>query len=157
MLENAIEMLRSHLLANAQFATDLASITEKTYQARGYAVDSTTLNDYHARKPAERVESALLNEPVKQKDIESYLLKREQETRNIKDYIDDTSEHKTVDLFENIDNLDIKDIGLPLDPLITALATIRAHMVQFEHEPKINMRLLELVDNMALTRGRWGV
>ena len=88
MLENAIEMLRSHLLANAQFATDLASITEKTYQARGYAVDSTTLNDYHARKPAERVESALLNEPVKQKDIESYLLKREQETRNIKDYID---------------------------------------------------------------------
>jgi len=105
LLENAIEMLRTHLLANAQFATDLASITEKTYQARGYAVDPTTLND----------------------------------------------------LFENIDNLDIKDIGLPLDPLITALATIRGHLIQFEREPKVNMRLLELVDNMALTRGRWGL
>ena len=52
---------------------------------------------YHIKK-IERVEPVAPSEPVKQRDIENYLLKREQETNNIKSYIEDTSEHKTIAL-----------------------------------------------------------
>jgi len=52
---------------------------------------------YHTKK-VEQVEPVAPIEPVKQRDIENYLLKREQETNNIKMYIEDKSEHKTVAL-----------------------------------------------------------
>jgi curved DNA-binding protein CbpA len=65
---------------------------------------------YHALKTVEKIESTLFNEPVKQRDIESYILKLEQDTRNIKDYID-TTEHKTValEIYQNPFGLELAE------------------------------------------------
>jgi len=65
---------------------------------------------YHIKKiePVAPVEHI---EPVKQRDIENYLLKREQETNNIKSYIEDTSEHKTValEIYQNPFGLELAE------------------------------------------------
>lgn len=57
-------------------------------------------------------------------------------------------------MFEAIDNMHVEDISLHY-----ALITLRKIIVQFDTQRDQHsiIRLLELVDNMALTMGRWGL
>lgn len=57
-------------------------------------------------------------------------------------------------MFEAIDGLTIEDTSL-----LDALVTLRKKIIRFDmqREQHAVLRLLELIDNMALTMGRWGV
>ena len=123
---------------------------------------------YHTKK-IERVEPVAPiapSEPVKQKDIESYILKREQETNNIKNYIEDTSEHKTValEIYQNPFGLELAEYapitleglpkeGKPMAHLITGNDITGTGEFGYDGKdrPDFQIRLKKIQDERVIT------